>query len=354
MKKATVYLILISLIAGVFGTLPAAAQSNFDVAILVVDDFSDTDLSAAEAEDLADGENCALNLEGQSFAVRGVSANPIDVPHGDLVYAQIEELLDEANASNWIDLIPVDIHGLTTDEVASAIEDAIADHPADFYVLNMSFAIIPCEYMADFADLGGQLMNARDAKELNRYRGIFQRAVVFYDKTVFPAMSHKMQDATDLDPLQSLLTSLGSQVIPVASAGNFGLDFPFWPGAWGQVISVSASEGTGYQASASWRKQDDTPLLNAESDNPNKPLRISHYGEVMLPGEYDSDEGLVSGTSFAAPRLSVLMALYVADVGGSYCTNSNGYPALASGDWDNLTLAETVQEYCPALAAYIP
>jgi hypothetical protein len=334
--------------------VPASAQGDYNVVIIVADDFSDSTLDTVDTGQFDSSDNCTVSLEGQAFAVRGVSADPIDEAHGDLVYAQLEELLADANAGSAIDLVQVDIQGVTTDIVASRIGDAIADHPADFYVVNMSFVIIPCEYITGFADFESQMMDARDAKDLNKYRGLFQRAVVFYDKTVFPAMSHRAQSATDLDPLQSLFTSLSSNVIPVAAAGNFGLDFPFWPGAWGQVISVSASEGTGYDAPAPWDKKKDTPLLGTEDLTPGKTTRISNYGEVMIPGEYASDFGVVAGTSFAAPRLSVAMAVYVSQVGGSYCRQSNGNPALAYGGWDNLMLGEVIGDYCPEMASYLP
>ena len=335
-------------------SVPASAQGDYDVVIIVADDFSGNALGTIDTGQFDRSEKCSVNLEGQAFAVRGVSADPIDEPHGNLVFAQLEELLDDANAGSAIDLVPVDIQGVTTDVVASRIAEAIDDHPADFYVVNMSFVIIPCEYITGFADFESQMMDARDAKDLNKYQGLFQRAVVFYDNTVFPAMSRRAQNATDLDPLQSLFTSLGSNVIPVAAAGNFGLDFPFWPGAWGQVISVSASEGTGYHAPASWDRKKDTPLLGTENLNPGKTTRISNYGEVMMPGEYNSDFGMVSGTSFAAPRLSVVMAVYVSEVGGSHCQQSDGDPALAYGVWDNLTLDEVINGYCSDMASHLP
>ncbi len=167
-------------------------------------------------------------------------------------------------------------------------------------------------------------------------------------------MSQRAQDATDLDPLQSVLASMNTTVIPIAAAGNFGMDFPFWPGAWGQVISVSASEGTGYDAPAPWDKKKDAPLLGAEELNPGKTTRISNYGEVMMPGEYDSDYGMVSGTSFAAPRLSVAVALYLSEVGGSYCQQPDGDPALSYGEWDNLTLDEAISQYCPDMSTHRP
>ncbi len=334
--------------------VPAAAQGNYDVTIIVADDFSGTDLNAIDTGQFDAADNCAVSLEGQAYAVRGVAADPIDEAHGDLVFEQLEALLDAAGAGDAIGLVAVDIQGASTDVVADRIADAIADHDSDFYILNMSFALIPCEMIDALAEFGGQLMSAREAKDLNRYRGQFQRAVLFYDKTVFPVMSQRAQDADDLDPLQALLEDLGSSVIPVASAGNFGLDFPFWPGAWGQVISVSASVGAGYHAPSAWDKKNDTPLLDAEGANPNQRMRVSNYGEVMLPGEYASDYGPVSGTSFAAPRLSVALALYVSEVGGNYCRQPDGDPALAHGGWDNLTLVEAVEDFCPAMGPYLP
>jgi subtilisin family serine protease len=142
--------------------------------------------------------------------------------------------------------------------------------------------------------------------------------------------------------------------VPVASAGNFGLDFPFWPGSWGQVISVSASTGEGFDAPSEWDDRRDTPLLSGEVQGPGQNNRISNYGEVMMPGEYASDSGPVSGTSFAAPRLSFAVALYLAQVDGNFCRTPEGTPALAYGEWDNLTLDQAVQEHCPDMEPYLP
>jgi hypothetical protein len=358
MKRLTLLLVCTLLAVGLVfaaqSSVPASAQGSYHVVIIVADDFSGIALDSVDTGQFDSSDNCTVSLEGQAYAVRGASADPIDETHGDLVYAQLEELVGDANAGSVIDLVQVDIQGVTTDVAGDRIGDAVANHPADFHVVNMSFAVIPCEYIAGFADFESQLMDARTAKDLNKYRGLFQRAVVFYDNTVFPPMSNRAQNETDLDPLQSLFTSLRGSVVPVAAAGNFGLDFPFWPGAWGQVISVSASEGTGYDAPATWDDRQDTPLLGAEELNPGRTTRISNYGEVMMPGEYNSDSGMVSGTSFAAPRLSVAIAVYISEVGGSYCQQPDGDPALAYGDWDNLTLDQVINDYCSDMASHLP
>ena len=81
----------------------------------------------------------------------------------------------------------------------------------------------------------------------------------------------------------------------------------------------------------------------------------SNFGEVMLPGEYTTkDYGVVLGTSFAAPRLSMAMALYLSQVGTDYCRKKDGSPTLAYGDWKNMSLQEAVTAYCPAMQAYLP
>jgi hypothetical protein len=333
------------------GMVPAQAQAPYTVAILVVDDFGVTDLADVQA---SSADNCAVSLESQAYIARGVSATPITEPHGVMVYNELAGLLDDVGAAD-IELVQVDIQGMTTADAADQIAAALDNTDADFVVLNMSFAIIPCEMVQAFADYQTQLSNAQSAKDVKKLHNLFVRSVIFYDDTVFPVMSQRAQNLQNLDPLQTLFTDRSATVIPVASAGNFGMDFPFWPGAWAQVVSVSGSTGEGFYASAAWDKKKDTPLLTADVVMPNKKNRISNYGEVMMPGEYDSaSAGIVSGTSFAAPRLSVALALYVAQVGPAVCRNDQGGPALAYGDWDNLTLAEAVQEYCPAMQPYLP
>ena len=352
-SKAALLMALCAVLV-VTGVGAVSAQGNYSVAILVVDDFGSVDLATLDPGQFDAADSCTISLEGQAYAVRGVSATPLAQSHGDLVYQELELLLGDIGANNFIVLIPVEIQGVSTEVAAQRIATAIEDHPADFYVINMSFAIIPCEYLQAFAEYDAQLMDSRKAKNENRYRNLFQRAVIFYNDTVFPAMSRRAQNLQNLDPLQTLFASLGNRAIPVAAAGNFGLDFPFWPGAWSQVVSVSASKGQGFHASPAWDKKSDAPLLDAEVERPGKKKRISNYGEVMMPGEYSSPSGPLSGTSFAAPRLSVALAVYLSAVGPNNCRNTNGGPALAYGDWDNLTLQQAAQQYCPDLLPYLP
>lgn len=342
-------------------TTPAApsaqpAQDDTSVAILVVDDFGEYE---GEVED--DDETCVLSPQEQGFAIRGAgvdddTTSATEMTHGEIVVQEIEETLEALDAEDNVTLVEVQIPGPDEAALIEAIQDAIDDSEADYFIINMSFAFVPCEFMEAMREFGGEFLSAREAKDLNRYRGIFQRAVVFYDNQVFPAMSQHFQEAEDLHPLQDIFVDQ-TNVIGIAAAGNFGLDFPFWPAAFGQILSVSASNDAGFEAPHPWEERgpdQDEPLLSIEGQG-NQTDRLSNYGEVMIPGEYDVNEfEAVLGTSFAAPRLSALVAVYVADVGGDYCANDDGYLALITTDFDNLTLSEAIDEHCPALDDYLP
>jgi hypothetical protein len=346
---------LVILSAIVPQVVPIRAQSNNSVAILVVDDFSGNDLSSIQVP--PDQDTCAVNLESQAFVGRGASAGaPITAPHGDLVYAELQDLVTTLHVEAFVKLVKVDIRGFNTAAIVDEIEQAMTKQPADFYVANMSFVLLPCQFISTFADFERQLNDARKAKDNARYKGTMQRAALFYDGTVFPVNSKKYQEQMGLDPLQDFFATHSDKIVPIASAGNFGLDYPFWPAAWGQVISVSASTGEGFSAPGSWDKKNNSPLLGANVEEKGKKgTRISNYGEVMMPGDYSSaDYGIIMGTSFAAPRLSMTIAVYLSQVGTGFCRKKEGGPALAYGDWKNMTLKEAAKTYCPDMSASLP
>jgi hypothetical protein len=111
------------------------------------------------------------------------------------------------------------------------------------------------------------------------------------------------------DPLAQRLTQLDgsqlnggtAQIIAIASSGNRGDSFSFAPGYWPNVVSVGA-DYTG------WDKCD----LQTEP--------LGNMGEVRMSGLYDC----LSGTSFAAPRLSYEAGLYLMLGGAMSCNGSDG------------------------------
>jgi len=110
------------------------------------------------------------------------------------------------------------------------------------------------------------------------------------------------------------------KVIPVGAAGNGiklgdppnqtrkALRFPFAPGLWEFVVSASAF--------SEWKEYD---VLNS--------------GEVKLDGHGPSVEPLSFGTSFAAPKLSALEAIYLLKTGRVVCDGHS--PPLGYVDLKN-------------------
>jgi hypothetical protein len=144
------------------------------------------------------------------------------------------------------------------------------------------------------------------------------------------------------DPLAQRLTQLNgsqlnggtAQIIAIASSGNRGDDFSFAPGYWPNVVSVGA-DYTG------WDKCD----LKTEP--------LGNLGEMKMSGLYDC----LSGTSFAAPRLSYEAGLYLLLGGTLSCNGSDGAsnPPLAytldqNGDgifdFHNWPRVEGADRYC--------
>jgi hypothetical protein len=146
----------------------------------------------------------------------------------------------------------------------------------------------------------------------------------------------------------------GVRVIPVGAAGNgvaskgkngkahqSQLTFPFAPGLWNSVTSVSAfSAGP------------DTDSLTF-TDN-SAIASYSNYGEVMMDGSthYQFSDGRpLRGTSFATPRLSVEEALYLLMGGPVRC--GDDVPPLGYADvdqnpvWEHLTFINVVHRSCP-------
>jgi hypothetical protein len=139
--------LVIVLVAALFAAIPAGAQPPYHVAILVVDDFSGVDLAEFDPAQFDAASNCAVSLESQAFVVGGVSADPIEVPHGDLVYAELEQMIEDAGAGDLIELVQVDVQGMPTAEVADSISAAIMT--AADATINMSFAVIHASSSGD-------------------------------------------------------------------------------------------------------------------------------------------------------------------------------------------------------------
>lgn len=267
--------------------------------------------------------DCALSLEGLANMARTTLANGDSPdPHGVMVMSVAERLISEAQSNDLgsnVVVEPIPIDGLTTNDIADLLFDRISSEPDSTYIINMSFGIVPCTSVA-------RLM----VYEARYQQGNYASAMQGFEDELTPLFNSI--DFWTNDPLYSNLPEYcgtGAKVVPVAAAGNFGWDFPLVPAAWSNagVISVSGSDGgDAYIASpprASW----------------------SNWGAVLMPGwTVDSLDNAVSGTSFAAPRLAALLALYAEleyeDV--STCSGTSGSIMELTQDTLNNATLETL------------
>ena len=383
-----------------FSISPVAiqAQVSAPVAILVVDVFEV--LSPPVDPEPIVNETCVITPDGQDgaqFGGVGITSalHPFGDPHGRLVYSEVQALLWNAGAipmthtffgpEPWIRdvetweiagegnviLVGVDTDGYTTEAIETRVLEAIDfvrdELQAGPVVLNLSFALIPCgdfpqlsedDYLAilqegEEYDYLESLYNSLRDQELNpveilrREEFVPVRQKVYIDVTR-PALQAVFQAAyaadgtptfsVSSDPLRALLEdALPADVVAVAAAGNDGRDFPYAPARYGNVVSVSA-EYTGVEACQE--------ILSATGQS----AVLSNKAEVQMHGLYDC----LPGTSFAAPRLSFEMALYLLRGGSIDCDGL--FPPLdyEEGDdpdpnnlnWDDLPRQDASDDHC--------
>ena len=131
--------------------------------------------------------------------------------------------------------------------------------------------------------------------------------------------------------LAILADPIPQQIISIGAAGNSSQTFPYAPALWDGVVSVSA----------------------ADCDCGDEPAYYSNHGEVMLDGRHPTADGIV-GTSYAAPRLSVLAARYLLDGGINPCASRlDIFPVLGympeeriDAEWRNLAMQDATAAYC--------
>jgi hypothetical protein len=330
----------------------ASKEAFKSVAILVVDAFS-------ESKDIRPtAGNCTVTPDGQAFGTRGVWETAIGTdPHGKWVGKEILSLLraekwkctddgtcTSQDGSTKILVVPVDLAGpggnYSTDQAAKMIDDAIEKYKQEIegFVINMSFAMVPCDrqwakvnlgmtpdearnlaakYLQELiaADPPGLADLQRKLNELNKTDdpwGVLSDPILesVVSRMIYSVLDPATQSNDKVmakvkgqldsgDPLLSKLLALkegmGKPTISVAAAGNSSLPFPFVPALWDSVLSVSAA-----------------------GSKPNTKVGYSNSGEVSALGVHPDNQALI-GTSFAAPRVSVAAARYLLKYGTNTC-----------------------------------
>jgi hypothetical protein len=301
--------------------------------------------------------------------------------HGAAVYSVLERMVNALGIPpSRIGLSRIDLaaDNYNLNVIATRIEEAIRRNSAfRRFVINMSFIIIPCqgvitvegqriafnfdEFIVDYRDSRGEVAlltavadevpglipppdnplgaqkRGSTVEQVGVPGGVPQDFPGQGDVVPRPFAEGIAAFATDYtrgaynprranetnDPLRRSLMrlrGLGTEIVIVASSGNFGQAEPFAPGSFPEVISVSASLANDF--TAIW-----TP---------------TNSGEVMAPGAwYPLGAEFVAGTSFSAPAMSGLTALLLSS-GTTRCS----FVSLMNGRYDNSYFATAALRAC--------
>jgi hypothetical protein len=294
-----------------------------------VDDFTippPIDLAALDAII----QDTSLTNDGKD---RGLQAA---VSHGGLVLHHTSELLTAADPSGTLNAVPVDIGHYEILRVAEEVQREMVKQfnidpsmPTTRFVINMSFAAVPCVVANDFKGVvtPEYLENPENFDfdayvimvEENEQNSWLAELEISHDQ-LLTLLTTPLVELT-ADPLLVLIQNPceirfevpenaafvaacetgGIEINYVAAAGNSGPAYRvFQPAAWPEVIGVGASEvelGGDVRAAAShW-----------ESSNQGDVYRPGAW--FQLSGGDTKYDAYYVGTSFAAPVESVAEAL---------------------------------------------
>ena len=335
---------LLTSAAWIMSNLQYAPTGTQPVAIIIADDFSVPPPDA----DTPDEE-------------------VLPVSHGWLVQEVFDQLIAElpANIAANLTVAQLDIsNAYTTNLLVADLNTLLANLTAqgiNRFVLNMSFVFIPCRDQSrnfDFAtflqrhesnpsyslvqELGSDPAYVASVLNDNRVRYIDDNGLTIdnqqqgnpnnpqtpnYRAAQLQFIRLFEDNRLSNDPLRTFLRQRNYFIVPVASSGNFKWRRPFFPARWGEVISVSASEGDDLQ-------------------------RWSHAnnGSIMVPGAWFEfqDGAWRAGTSFAAPVVSLLVALDLTQDQPICGTTASGDLELpiSGSRFDNVPLLNAVASEC--------
>ena len=318
----------------------AATNPIEDSAILVVDDFDGGTYELGKD---------VFGLTILTDAVFQKLKNSRQYSHGALVMHQVNQIIKgtgayqlipqnsnsmvvwrHASSSKYLIVQAVDTGLSDTETIAQMTQDSLyslankgirlsnaqgASIIIDSSVaINMSFALMQCELLADFNWAAGNLkIDNFDDYMTELYR---LNKAGFKDKADF--VRALIEDTNKpADPLLQLIqnpTYGARKNVYVAASGNYGLNYGMYPANWSEVISVSGSG----------------------ADKPeDRQTTYFNQGEVMDIGawfnlsnaEYNSSNVYFAGTSFSAPVVSVFSALDLAS--SQRCADGHGVSKLA-------------------------
>jgi hypothetical protein len=288
-----------------------------------------TGLLAERIEGDPSEENCTLNTEGTGFyaaggsgfyAAGGSGLEPF--AHGYRVMALLEDFDSRYGMNVNIQFEQVDTEGFRMDTLADKLVQKIIEvrgnYPDGPIVVNMSFGLIPCEGVASLAIYEKLMLQydpdlAEDAAWLREiFRAMVGTGIMTQTPLGDPTFNETFCEAyPEAQEIGMCDQEPDAPIIFVSASGNgayntptgqpIGDPFPYYPAAWGEVIAISGNEDT----------------VDFITEPPEAVW--SNDGTILMPGRWEwinEELGIQRweiGTSFAAPRYSYMIALYLAE-----------------------------------------
>lgn len=277
-----------------------------------------------------------------------------------------------------------DFPGLTVEDYARQLEAWGVTCSGD----NDGFGAFVCDTLPELSNGESGYLSAASVELLTSLRdegGPPGAAFAILDLVVMrQKVAEALTNATpaDVDPgslgaFNEAITSLadsGLEIIQVASAGNETLDYPYFPGLHPDVLAVRADysqmacpagppgaltahlESLGIDAAAAARVADGliNPTSNAGEVIEDGTTLISPARYLNNPHPDSALLGCLNGTSFAAPRVSLDMAVHLLRGGTVSCSGALGtsQPPLAHDSWDDLSIPDAAVQYCDGFALW--
>jgi hypothetical protein len=269
---------------------PNRPAEDLKVLILVIDDFS---------------------------AAHHTSIHGNVITHGDYVLEALTAAYHRMYNSHHVVVDTVDYaasDSTTLTDVTNSVQaklSSINPNPYDIIVFNMSWVILGCTVLIDdveysvqeyYAQLNEEMENGYDFIQYLSDASDLERDQVTEELAANILAYIEVQRA-EIDAFRTI-TRLDN-VLPIAAAGNFGRDETAAPAAWEEVLAVSGSVANNpgsFGNSTCVRSAASPPCLLWHSSN---------YGQVTAPAAWHATirDEYISGTSFATPLTSVLVAI---------------------------------------------
>ncbi|MDO4264318.1 MAG: hypothetical protein Q4C67_08970 [Deinococcus sp.] len=334
---------------GVYGFSPAKLDDRAASGeILIVDRFAPAPIQAmGEREPLLVSHGALVEshlralLESAGFTLRRTQPLTYGREGRMLILSRLD--LSEVYATKSITAAPL----TPSAALARALDDKLtaeskALRPQDL-VLNMSFAMVPCQAMTVYRETRDAWAKAKPPQRYNF--STFLNDVARSSQLTAGEVEHELTTVSPAEPLRRVLDnyanekrSRGASFAAVASSGNFGLSYPTAPAAFPAVISVGLHTWQRQPArdldGSIWPDAADVNVAGEWFQLSAEQLRryCQQGGSCVTPDLVTRPESTVAlayrGTSFAAPTLSLFLALQQGRSNRCFTPSGTGYAPI--------------------------